>query len=226
MSKWWLAPVTAAAMAAVVLAQAAGFEATPWYVTRGAGLVAFALLTVSMALGLLISSKESVLGLPKRLVFELHQSLSGLALYATALHATVLLFDRYVPFSPVQVLLPFASGYETVGTGLGIAGMWAMATVLVSSAARRRIGQRAWRRLHFLSFMAYGMALAHAPLTGTDGSVGGVKALYIVSAAVVGGLLAFRAVLGVLGRRRRGPTPAGEGLRLVGPASRRGAAVT
>jgi sulfoxide reductase heme-binding subunit YedZ len=200
MTGWWIAPLAVAAGGMVLLAQAPGFEAAPWYVTRGAGLVAFALLTLSMTVGLLISSRETVLGLPKRLVFELHQFVSGMALAATALHAGVLLFDRYVPFSPMEVVLPFASSYERLGTGLGVLGLWALGIVMASSLARRRIGQKAWRRLHLLSFAAWAMALAHAPLAGSDGALGGVQALYVVSAALVGGLLTYRIAV-TLGRR-------------------------
>ena len=79
-----------------------------WYVARAAGLVAFGLLTLSVWLGLGMSTR--LLG-PKRQksLFGWHQTLAWTGLSMLALHAGALLFDPTLHFGLASVLAPFAS---------------------------------------------------------------------------------------------------------------------
>src|SRR5207342_2494058 len=82
-----------------------------WYVARAAGLVAFGLLTLSVWLGLGMSTR--LLG-PKRQksLFGWHQTLAWTGLSMLALHAGALLSDPTLHFGLTSVLVPFASAWH------------------------------------------------------------------------------------------------------------------
>jgi DMSO/TMAO reductase YedYZ heme-binding membrane subunit len=52
----------------------------------------------------------------------------------------------------------------------------------VSFRLRKRIGPRGWRRLHYASFAAFGLAVAHALTAGTD--LMGVRGLIVAAVAL------------------------------------------
>ena len=87
-----------------------------WYVARAAGLVAFAALTLSVWLGLAMSTR--LLG-PKRQksLFGWHQTLAWTGLSMLVLHAGALLVDPTLHFGPASVLAPFASAWRPVEIG-------------------------------------------------------------------------------------------------------------
>jgi sulfoxide reductase heme-binding subunit YedZ len=171
---------------------AAGTGHYPWYVSRAAGLLSLAMLNVSVALGLLISSKSPPSWFPKPLLFDLHQFLAVLALALVAIHAGALMFDEVVPFSPADVLVPFASGYRPLLTATGILAAWLSVAVAVSFWAKKRIGQKAWRRLHYASFGAYALGVIHGLGIGSDAQVPLVYWLTIAGAAAVAALTVYR----------------------------------
>lgn len=47
---------------------------------------------------------------------------------------------------------------------------------------RKWIGQRGWRRLHYASFAAFGLAVAHALTAGTD--LVGIRGLIVAAVAL------------------------------------------
>ncbi len=59
---------------------------------------------------------------------------------------------------------------------------------------RKRIGAKAWRKLHYASFVAFAAAALHGVLAGSDSSAAGMNALYVSSVTVVGALVSFRAL--------------------------------
>ena len=138
-----------------------------WYVARAAGLVAFAALTLSVWLGLAMSTR--LLG-PKRhkSLFGWHQTLAWTGLSMLALHAGALLFDPTLHFGLASVLAPFASAWRPVAVAAGVVAGWLTLVLAVSFRLRKRIGQRGWRRLHYATFAAFALALGHALTAGTD----------------------------------------------------------
>ena len=83
---------------------------------------------------------------------------------------------------------------------------------------RRRIGQKAWRQVHYLSFLAFLGATAHGIMAGTDSGTVWAAAGYIVATTVVVFLVAYRVVMAVAARSSRGGAPA-----IGAPASASGA---
>jgi len=151
-----------------------------WYVARSAGLVAFGALTLSVWLGLAMSTR--LLG-PKRQksLFGWHQTLAWTGLSMLGLHAGALLFDPTLHFGLPSVRVPFASAWRPAAVAAGVVAGWLALMLALSFRLRKRIGQRGWRRLHYASFAAWVLALGHALTAGTD--VKGVGGLVLVAVA-------------------------------------------
>lgn len=138
-----------------------------WLIARGAGLVAFGLLTLSVWLGLAMSTR---LLPPKRTktLLGLHRTLAWTGLSMLVLHAGALLFDPFVHFNLLSALVPGAAVWKPGSVAMGIVSGWLSLALAASFKARKWIGQKGWRRLHYASFAAFWLALGHALLTGTD----------------------------------------------------------
>lgn len=89
-----------------------------WYVARAAGLVAFGLLTLSVWLGLAMSTRLAI-RLQKRL-FGWHQTLAWTGLSMLGLHAGALVLDPTMHFGLPSVLVPFASTWRPGAVAAGI----------------------------------------------------------------------------------------------------------
>lgn len=151
-------------LAAIDVPRPAGTGA--WLLARATGFAAYAALALDVIAGLLVSTKNR--WLPRGALVDLHGWLSPLALALVLGHALVLLADSYIRFDLLDVIVPFASRYRPAAVGLGILAAYAAIVVHASFALRRRIGTKRWRRLHYLSFVAFVAAALHAILAGSD----------------------------------------------------------
>jgi len=163
-----------------------------WVATRAAGYTSFALLTVSVSLGLLLSSQWRSSRWPRFATTELHRFVTLLTLVFIAIHVIVALLDRFIRFRPVEVLVPFISHYRPLWTGIGIVAAYLAAAVWLSTWLQRLIGYRWWRRLHFATFVVYAAAAAHAIGSGSDTGSVWSWGIYAASFLLVGGLLVLR----------------------------------
>ena len=164
----------------------------PWMLSRVSGVIAFVLLSASVVFGLLVSTKAADGVLSRPLVFNIHQFLSVLTLTFLGIHAGSLLFDGFLHFGPLSLLVPFASPYKPLWVALGTIAAWTTALVTASFWMRGRIGQKRWRKLHYASFGAYLLSLVHGVTAGTDTTVPLVSFIYLISLALVAGLLTYR----------------------------------
>ncbi len=164
-----------------------------WQVSRAAGFAAYAALTLEMLLGLFLSTDLADRWIARARTIELHRWLSATALALTFTHAAALLGDRYIRFDALDVLVPFLAPYRSIAVGLGVLAAWAAVIVHVSFELRTRIGQRAWRALHGVSFFLYLGATAHGLLAGTDSGLPWIRGVYAASAALVLWLTLYRA---------------------------------
>ena len=162
-----------------------------WLVARAAGLVAFGLLTLSVWLGLAMSTR--LLG-PKRQksLLGLHRTLAWTGLSMIGLHALALMLDPVLHFGALAVLVPFAAPWKAGAVAIGVVGGWLSLVLALSFRARKWIGQRGWRRLHYASFAAFWLSLGHALLVGTDLKGLGGPALALVAAGPVLWLTFYR----------------------------------
>ncbi len=157
----------------------------PWAVSRAAGLGAFAVLSAAMILGLLISTKAGDGVLSRPFVFQMHQFMAVVSLALIALHAGSLLFDGFFRFTPLSLVVPFTAPYSPIAVGAGVIAGWLAAITTASYWMRSRIGQKRWRSLHYLTFVAYLASLGHAVAAGSDSHMPVIYWSYVVSVAAV-----------------------------------------
>ena len=182
-----------------------------WYVARAAGLVAFGLLTLSVWLGLGMSTR--LLGTRRqKLLFGWHKTLAWTGLSMLGLHAGALLFDPTLHFGLPSVLVPLASAWRPGAVAAGVVAGWLVLMLAASFRMRRLIGQKGWRRLHYASFLAFVLALGHALASGTDLKGFGGPILAAVAAGPVVWLVFYRVLMPRTGREtpavRPKPEPA------------------
>lgn len=173
-----------------------------WYITRAAGLTAYLLLWLSTVWGVAVTSKIFDPILHRMFTYDFHQFLSLLAIGFVILHIVVLLADQYLPFTVAQVLVPFISPYRPIWVGVGIIGLYLTLLVTITFYIRRHIGQRAFRVIHYASFIAFLAAAAHGLFAGTDSALMATRIMYFGTTLVVVFLTAFRIFAPRLGDRR------------------------
>jgi predicted ferric reductase len=164
-------------------------------VTRASGIVAYLLLWFSMVLGLAVTSKFFDRLLDRLFTYDFHQFISLLSIAFVVLHVVVLLFDRYLPYSIWQILIPFFSPYRPFWVGIGVIGFYLTLLVTVTFYLRKRIGMHAFRIIHVLSLVGYLGATLHGVYAGTDSPLPAMQLLYKATALVVIFLTIFWLVL-------------------------------
>ena len=174
-----------------------------WLVARAAGLVAFALLTVSVTLGLALSTK--LLGNRRgKAVLGWHQTLMWTGLGMVVLHIGGLLLDPVLRFGFVAVLLPGAAPWRPLPVAAGIVTLWLMLVLAASFHVRRKIGQRRWRLLHYASSLAFTLGLYHSLNVGSD--LTGTRGLIFVGIMAAPVMwLAYARILMPRAKPRQGP---------------------
>lgn len=174
-----------------------------WFLSRSSAFIGYLLLWGSMMLGLSITNRMARVWPGGPTAFDLHQHLSLLALGAIVFHAMILLGDPYIDYSLAEVLTPFrALGYREVWVGLGQLGLYLLAIVVGSFYIRKRLGNAAWRAIHFLSFTTFILALFHGLKSGTDSAAAWAQAVYWATGASVLLMTLYRALVVEPERRR------------------------
>jgi predicted ferric reductase len=179
-----------------VMARAASAGPTLWYLTRATAVAAYVALTISVVLGMLRTVGRQASERVPWSVNELHQVMAILSGLLVLAHLLSILFDSYIPFTLWNLLLPFSEPYKEPYTRLGVFALYAMVLVLLSSWLRRRISYRAWRTIHYVSFIAFALATAHGIFTGSDVDEPWMRAVYGASAAIVTFLILVRVFAG------------------------------
>ena len=163
-----------------------------WYLARASGVVAFALVWISMLLGLLLSTRLAGELARPAFVMDLHQHVSLTGIAFSALHALFLLGDRFVSFSLGELLLPFSSRHAPVAVGAGQLALYGLAFVTLTFALRKEFGPRFWKLLHRLSFAVFALALAHGLAAGSDGASPWLISVYLLATGSVTFLVVLR----------------------------------
>jgi predicted ferric reductase len=166
-----------------------------WYLSRSAGLVAYALLWLNVVAGLLLSGRLLRQVLAPALIAQIHQTLSVSALGFALFHGLVLLGDRYAGLSLMNLLVPFSGTFHPLTMAGGQLSAALLAILLISSGLRKTLGNRAWRALHYTAFGAYWLALAHAVALGSDSMRPAVGLFYGVTGICVLWLTTARILL-------------------------------
>jgi sulfoxide reductase heme-binding subunit YedZ len=181
-----------------------------WITSRAAGGAALLLASASVALGLMMSSRQKTSN--KRDLRAIHEALSLTTLAMVALHGLALLGDSYLNPGLAGIAVPFVSAYRPLWTGLGIIAGYGLAVLGLTYYLRDRIGPARWRRLHRLTAVFWLLAVGHTIGAGSDAAqiwflaVSG--ALVIPAALLLGLRWLGRAGGGTPGIRPEQPTTA------------------
>lgn len=174
----------------------------PWIFERLFAFLAYGAVAGSVIYGLLLSTKLLDVIAHRPITFSLHQDLASIGLGLAGIHGTLLALDKSVPFSLAQIIVPGLAPYAPLGVALGQAGFYLMAIVVGSFYVRRRIGQRTWRALHYLTFMAFAGSTVHGIMAGTDSTAPWAWWLYVGSSVTVAFLLGYRIAMSGANRVR------------------------
>jgi sulfoxide reductase heme-binding subunit YedZ len=156
-----------------------------WYATRATGLVTLLLLTVSVLLGILTTGRFSTSRWPRFLSQGLHRNISLLVLVFLALHVGTTVIDTYTSIALTAAFIPFASSYKAGWLSLGAVALDLLLALVATSLLRARIGHRAWRRVHWLAYACWPVAVAHGLGIGTDRNATWVLVLTVACAVAV-----------------------------------------
>lgn len=165
-----------------------------WLVSRASGILALALISLSVLMGLAMATKVPRRGGIRRTVVRLHELVALLALAAVAAHGAALLGDRWLSPGWAGITVPFALSYRPAWTGLGIIGGYLALLLGPSFYVRRRIGRRRWRRLHRATVIVWALAAAHTLGSGSDASELWLRCIVVAPLAPIVYLLVLRLV--------------------------------
>lgn len=167
-------------------------DPTFWLLARSSGLVAYALLTASVLAGLIVKARPLGRSVSPAAVVDVHRFLAVLGLGALVLHGAALVLDDAVDIGLGALLVPGASPYRPLATALGVLAAELMVLIYVSFSQRRRIGAKAWRALHWLTYLVFALATLHGLAAGTDSGRTWALALYGAAVGAVLGAFAWR----------------------------------
>ncbi|HZU76916.1 MAG TPA: ferric reductase, partial [Dehalococcoidia bacterium] len=100
-----------------------------WYLIRATGITAYVLLFLTVATGMMISGPGA--WWKKIPMMPLHRLLTWLMGAFLAVHVLTLLFDTFLPFNVLQILVPFTSSFEPFWTGVGVLAVYLLLFVVV-----------------------------------------------------------------------------------------------
>ena len=166
-----------------------------WFLARGTGVVCLVILSISVVLGIGSRSGRPAFGLPRFAVAQVHRNASLIAIGLVLIHMTSLFLDPYAQLRLVDLIVPFGAAYRPLWVGLGTLAAEMLFVVVGTSLLRARIGVRAWRSIHWISYALWPAAWLHGFFTGSD--AGDLWLSLVVIACALGmERVAFRPVRG------------------------------
>ncbi len=179
---------------------------TFWIMARVGGVMAYVLVTAAILLGLCV--KTRVLSRVRAaVVVDLHRLVSLLGLGALGIHVGGLLLDANKPAPILSYVVPGLMDYRPLWTGIGVGVAELMIVIHLSFRYRSRIGPRAWRRLHWATYLVFAGATLHGLASGSDSALPWARGMYLAALAAVVGLTTWRALSPRPLPRPRAPSP-------------------
>lgn len=143
-----------------------------WAFGRVSGIMALALLTVSIVLGILTRSGRPLPGLPRFAIALVHRNVALLSAAFLVLHVGSLLLDSYAKLRVTDLVVPFLGQFKPFWQGLGTVALDLLVAVIATALLRLRIGARTFKAVHWVVYAMWPIALAHAIGNGTNGTSG------------------------------------------------------
>ncbi len=138
-----------------------------WFLSRGSGIVAWAMLATTCLLGIAMSTKGFRLARPAWML-DIHRWVGALAVITTGVHLGGLVADNYVHFGWSEILLLQASSWKRSAVTWGVITLYLMAVIHATSLMMKHLPRRLWHGVHLFSYVLFGFATVHGALAGTD----------------------------------------------------------
>lgn len=162
----------------------------PWYITRAAGFVAAISLILLMLSGVGFITGLSFKFLEPLTAWATHKAIAYVFGISVIVHVVALLFDKYVPFTVAQILVPFLSSYQEITiagyhlgslyVALGIIALYLVLAIILSSILWIDKKPHTWKVFHFLAYLVIIFVFFHALYLGTDLTDGALRILWII----------------------------------------------
>lgn len=202
------------ALSASVLGESPKFY---WYLARATAMVGFILLWLSMVFGTIITNRVARLWPGGPVAYDLHQYFSLLGLGFALFHALILTGDRFIKANALQVMVPFSyQNYMPLWVGLGQLAFYAWAILVGSFYIRKRIGNKAWRTIHLLSYLTFALVMVHGIVSGTDSHTAWASIMYWSTGGSLLVLLFYRILISASSKQSPRARPAAQPAPLAG----------
>ena len=163
-----------------------------WAFGRASGVISLLLFTAAVLLGIVTRSGRPLPGIPRFSVTLVHRNVSILALVFLVLHVGTLLLDSYAKLGPIDLVVPFLGSFKPFWQGLGTVAFDLVLAIVITGLLRRRIGQRAFRFVHWFTYVMWPIAVLHGIGNGTNGTSGWFLVLALTSTVLVAAAVVWR----------------------------------
>ncbi len=174
----------------------------PWYVTRASGLVAAGALIILMLSGIGLVTGGTFRFLEPLTAWASHRALGITFGVAALIHMFSLLFDHFVSFNLLDILVPWLSNYKPVTiagfqlgslfVALGVLAFYGVALVVITSLVWVDKKPHTWKLMHLLSYVILLFVFVHALYLGTDLADGAMRLLWLAGGLVLGLAVMYR----------------------------------
>lgn len=174
----------------------------PWYITRAAGFIAAISLVLLMLSGVGFITGTTFRFLEPLTAWATHKAIAYVFGVSIIVHGVALLFDKYVPFTIAQALVPFLSHYREVTiaghhlgslyVALGIIAMYFVLAIILTSIIWIDKKPHTWKLFHFLTYFTMIFVFFHALYIGTDLAHGIFRTLWIILGVIVAFAIIYR----------------------------------
>ncbi|NGQ95912.1 ferric reductase [Brevibacillus sp. SYP-B805] len=166
-----------------------------WELIRFLGLLAYLLLFAGVSLGMLYSMPVWK-GKGKAALYKCHSTVTVAGTFCGILHAMILVIDTYMPFSWLEILIPFRAAYKPLWNGIGTLAAYGTLILILTTDLRNRMPHKLWRMIHIGSYPVFLAALIHGLGVGSDTKHPAVYLMYVLSFGIMVLLLIVRLFFG------------------------------
>jgi methionine sulfoxide reductase heme-binding subunit len=170
---------------------AASTSRAVWYLMRASGVVTLVLFTLVVVLGIATANRHRIRSMPVYVTAAVHRSISLLAVAFLAVHIATALVDPYAGVNLLALVVPTGLSGRPFWVGFGAVALDLILALVITSVARRHVNARVWRRVHWVAYAAWPVALLHT-VGGTDTATVWMRTTSVSCVAVVAAAVARR----------------------------------
>lgn len=139
-----------------------------WYLSRASAVIGWALMTLSVVWGILLSTRVMRQIDNPAWLQDLHRYFGGASIVMVTVHMVTLMLDGWLHLSVAEVLVPFTSHFKPLPVALGVTAFYLLIAVQGTSLLMRYLPRRFWKVVHYSSYATLILVSFHAAFSGTD----------------------------------------------------------